>query len=237
MEDRITVKEYGAKISDACFCYAAAQAFKKVSKYMKSKFKEEDVDKLEKPESMADVPDSSSSDDSDGGSDSKDLTPCSIALGEGSTIYLQMMKTLLIMFVVLTIINLPIMLFCYHNTHKNQLWNLGKTFKYFTIGNLGQMNRQCSWSSFENYFEPNVSQFDPIQVSCDNGGYIGELVQFGFLYLFDKAYGADSVAQKRCEFIEDPFIKYKTPPPPPICDPELYDEKLEANCITQEQRD
>lgn len=157
MKDRITVGEYEAKISDACFCYAAAQSFKKLKKYLKSKFKEEDVDKPDKPESMADIPDSSSSDDSDGGSDSKDLTPCSIALGEGSTIYLQMMKTLLIMFVVLTIINLPIMLFCYHNTQKNQIGNLGKTFKYFTIGNLGQMNRKCSYSSFENFFKPEVT--------------------------------------------------------------------------------
>ena len=57
------------------------------------------------------------------------------------------------------------------------------------------------------------------------------------MYRFDKAYGADSVAQKRCEFIEDPFIKYKVPPPPPLCDPEHQEEKSDPNCITKELKD
>ena len=99
------------------------------------------------------------------------------------------------------------------------------------------MNRKCSYSSFENFFKPEVTEFDPISVSCDQEGYIGELIEFGFLYRFDKAYGADSVAQKRCEFIEDPFIKYKVPPPPPLCDPELQEEKSDPNCITKELKD
>ena len=38
MKDRVTVREYGAKISDACFCYAADQACKKLKKYLKNKF-------------------------------------------------------------------------------------------------------------------------------------------------------------------------------------------------------
>ena len=89
-KDRTTVREYNSKISDACFCYAAAQACKKLKRHLNSKIKTEESSKLERPPSMADMPDSSSgSSDSNEGEDAgRDITACSIALGEGSTIYL-----------------------------------------------------------------------------------------------------------------------------------------------------
>ena len=62
------------------------------------------VKNFTRPPSMKDLPESnSSSDDEDEGT--KGLTQCSIALGEGATLYLQMMKTLTVMFIILTIIS------------------------------------------------------------------------------------------------------------------------------------
>ena len=87
------------------------------------------------------------------------------------------------------------------------------------------MDKQCSWSSFENKFnESTAEEFDPISVKCP-GGYIGDLIEFGFLYKFDQAYGGNTVAKKRCEFVMDPFMKFKIPPPPPLCDPDADEEK------------
>ena len=63
--------------------------------------------KFIRPESMADLPDSNSSEDSDA-DENNGITNVSLALGDGATLYLQMMKTFSIMFLVLTILNIPI---------------------------------------------------------------------------------------------------------------------------------
>lgn len=124
------------------------------------------LDKIERPPSMKDLPESNSSSDDEGDNGTKGLTTCSIALGEGATLYLQMMKTLSIMFVILTIMNIP--LFCFYelNTTGNQLGDFTKAFKYFTLGNLGQMDKRCSWSSFESHFNETVPHQDFVSVDC-----------------------------------------------------------------------
>ena len=96
------------------------------------------------PESGSDSSDSSGEDMM-----TKGLTMASIQLGEGASIYLQMMKTFSIMFLVLTFLNLPLLFLYQLNTNGNDLGDFNKVFKYFTLGNLGQMNAKCSWSSFE----------------------------------------------------------------------------------------
>jgi hypothetical protein len=63
--------------------------------------------KFVRPDSMADLPDSNSSDDSEA-EENNGITECSLALGDGATLYLQMMKTFAIMFLFLTILNIPI---------------------------------------------------------------------------------------------------------------------------------
>ena len=63
--------------------------------------------KFIRPESMADLPDSNSSEDSDA-DENNGITDVSLALGDGATLYLQMMKTFSIMFLILTILNIPI---------------------------------------------------------------------------------------------------------------------------------
>lgn len=59
-----------------------------------------------------------------------------------------MMKTLTIMFLILTIVNIPIFVMYEANTSGNALNNYNEVFKYFTIGNLGQMSKQCGFSNF-----------------------------------------------------------------------------------------
>ena len=97
-----------------------------------------------------------------------------------------------------------------------------KAFKYFTLGNLGQMDKKCSWSTFEQHFNQSYANKNFVTVDCGQG-YIGELLEFGFLYQFDKLYGGDSIASERCKFIENPMIRYKKPAPKPFC----TDEQLE----------
>ena len=77
------------------------------------------------------------------------------------------------------------------------------------------MDKRCSWSSFESYFNKSIDNESFVSIDCGEG-YIGELQEFGFLYQFDKLYGGDSVASERCKFIEDPQIRYKKPAPKPI---------------------
>ena len=70
------------------------------------------------------------------------------ALGDGATLYLQMMKTLTIMFFVLSIMNIPLYVMYENNTDGNEILNIGQLFKYFTIGNLGQLTKRCGWGDF-----------------------------------------------------------------------------------------
>lgn len=84
---------------------------------------------------MIDVPDSGSS--SSSGDEDKGITKASQALGDGASLYLQMMKTLSIMFFLLTLLNTPLFIIYHENTSGNNLASLHNFFKYFSIGNLG----------------------------------------------------------------------------------------------------
>ena len=57
---------------------------------------------------MKDLPDTDSSDDPIKNDTYKGLSEAAIYLGEGAVLYLQMMKTFSILFLLLTIINLPL---------------------------------------------------------------------------------------------------------------------------------
>ena len=89
VKDRVTVNEYEAKLSDMCYCYAANKFFKEKAKEFKKMIKGPKLDKIERPPSMKDLPESDSSSEEEGGDNgTKGLTQCSIALGEGATLYL-----------------------------------------------------------------------------------------------------------------------------------------------------
>ena len=83
------------------------------------------------------------------------------------------------------------------NTDNNDLTNISQTFKYFTLGNLGQMNLNCGWSDFKAKFNATAEKAGPIKVDCGEG-HIGMLEEFGFLYKKDKSYGAESDGEARC---------------------------------------
>ena len=135
IQDRICVKDYYAKLSDICCCYAIRQNIVKGTKFIRRKLGKGKLNKYPKPESMLDQPDTGSS--SSEGDEDKGITKCSQALGDGATLYLQMMKTFAIMFFLLTILNMPVYIIYEKNTSGNVLNKLNMLFKYFTIGNLG----------------------------------------------------------------------------------------------------
>ena len=135
--DRVEVKDYYAKLSDVCCCYAVTKYFKETIKAIKKRFRKNKV-KFERPESMADLPSSDSTDSQDEDEkQSKGLTQLSQSLGDGATLYLQMMKTIAIMMLLLTIMNIPIYILYEKSTINNDISNLSVLFKYFTLGNLG----------------------------------------------------------------------------------------------------
>jgi hypothetical protein len=132
---------------------------------------------------MIDLPDSGSS--SSDGDEDKGLTKTSQALGDGASLYLQMMKTLAVMFSLLSVMNLPLFIVYEGNTQGNELGALNTFFKYFTLGNLGQYTQFCGHSDFHYEFEITEGRPEDIQVDCGDG-YIAELTEFGFLYTTDK---------------------------------------------------
>jgi hypothetical protein len=84
--------------------------------------------------SGSDVSDS----DEDGAYGGMSVTACN--LGMGACLYLQIMKTLAILFFILSVINIPILLTYANSTKGNEYGDLEKIFSYFTMGNLGRSN-------------------------------------------------------------------------------------------------
>jgi hypothetical protein len=98
---------------------------------------------IEKPESMKDVPDSGS------GSDNHDsfqgLSGAAIYLGEGAILYLQIVKTLGIMCVILSIINIPLYM-VYANASQLapvNIFNMNDVVDGYCMGNIGSVRSVC----------------------------------------------------------------------------------------------
>lgn len=102
-----------------------------------------------KPDSMWYMPEteSSSTDQSDDGP--AGLSPATAALGEGAALYLQSMKILAWMFVVLSIINFPLLLIYPAPTKHNDYTNAGSVFGLFTLGNMARPNPACGFSDLK----------------------------------------------------------------------------------------
>jgi hypothetical protein len=92
---------------------------------------------IEKPESMQDVPDSGS------GSDNHDsfqgLSQAAIYVGEGAILYLQIVKTLGIMCVILSVINMPLYMIYAHagNLAPVNVSNMNEVIDGYCLGNIG----------------------------------------------------------------------------------------------------
>lgn len=155
VKDRVTVKDYCAKLSDACFCYAFGKFISRWSKKISKRHRGQ-TQKIEKPPSLIELPDSQSSSESteeieEGG---RGLTITARFLGDGSALYLQTMKTFAIMFAILSVLNLPLYLIYQNATADNNFSDINSMFQYFTIGNIGRPNLFCAHSDLKEYLVP-----------------------------------------------------------------------------------
>ena len=137
---------------DIFHCLIVYEYCLKVKRVIRRRFFKVEKQKFEKPahlkelegDSGSDASSSSSSSDEDAGQ--RGLTVAAQHLGEGAALYLQSMKTIAIMFAVLTILNYPILYMYSTQTTDNNYPNLTEFFQYFTIGNLGQTDSECDYS-------------------------------------------------------------------------------------------
>ena len=98
-----------------------------------------------KPETLEGMPDSgSSTSDEEDESGFGGLTAAGAHLGVGAILYLQTMKTMTVLFLVLTILNLPVYFLYSQTTLNNKYGNLDIAFQYFTYGNFGGKLKMCS---------------------------------------------------------------------------------------------
>ena len=139
--DRITVKDFGYKLSDACGCFTLAMKCKMCLKEYRKLHRGEKEKKF-KPETMNDLPDS--------GSDSSELedkygfhglTGAGAHLGIGAIIYLQSMYTFFILFFVLTVLNIPIYLMYYNVS----FYKVAHSLANFSIGAMGTEQDSCAF--------------------------------------------------------------------------------------------
>ena len=140
---RITVRDYGFKMTDACGFYTIGMVcINCVKRYSKlQRFEEKRV----KPSSMNDLPDSaseSSGDEDEGGFGG--LTSAGAHLGIGAVLYLQIMKTFAILFFFLTILNLPVYALYASSTLNNDYTHFLGGYPFFSLGNLAMENPECS---------------------------------------------------------------------------------------------
>ena len=59
------------------------------------------------------------------------------------------MKTLAIMFFILTVINLPLYVIYSRSTQNNDYENFKESSKYFMLGNIATTNKECSHYSLD----------------------------------------------------------------------------------------
>ena len=162
---RVTVQDYAIKLWDPCFIHVLVRQCKKAcAKYYKLSRGNVDDHKGARPESLKDLPDSPSD-----SSELEDevgfggLTAAGAHLGVGAILYLQTMKTFALLFLVLTIFNLPVYFIYSQTTVGNDYTALNTAFQYVTFGNFGGTNKACSSTRLT--FDPDVPQ-EPITLRC-----------------------------------------------------------------------
>jgi len=111
------------------------------------------------------------------------------------------------MFAVLSIINAPLLLMYQSTTTNNNFLNIGQTFKYFTLGNVGVTDDNCGFSKVNIYDLDYESKM--INLKCQEGSYINDIKNFGFLYLYDKRVNGNSTGESICYAAENPEEKPK----------------------------
>mmetsp|Transcript_5131 Transcript_5131/g.7850 ORF Transcript_5131/g.7850 Transcript_5131/m.7850 type:complete len:115 (+) Transcript_5131:2231-2575(+) len=113
---------------------------------------------------------------------------CATKLGDGAALYLQTMKTMMIMMMLLSFVNLPILLMYQSNTVYNNYLDLySSTFRFYTLGNMGITNDKCGYSrmNYESDHDHARRLFEQkeLELKCPENTYINEIKHFGLLYL------------------------------------------------------
>lgn len=125
LAERITVRNFYLKLLDVFNCYNLEDLYLRLKKAWKKPKKQPlneaknqnttnrprgDKNRLVRPESLKNVADPGSSSDSVSEEERRlrGLTLATVSLDEGSALYLQTMKTLFVMFVALSFLNIPV---------------------------------------------------------------------------------------------------------------------------------
>ena len=69
-------------------------------------------------------------------------------------------------------------------------------WKYFTIGNIGNTDNACAWSSID--LEYLDHEMEELVFECAPGEYINELKYFGFFWALDYRFNIDSYGESFC---------------------------------------
>mmetsp|Transcript_39352 Transcript_39352/g.60160 ORF Transcript_39352/g.60160 Transcript_39352/m.60160 type:complete len:110 (+) Transcript_39352:2263-2592(+) len=103
------------------------------------------------------------------------------------------------------------------NTENNNYFDLFNTsFRYFTVGNLGETKTRCGYSSMTTYKDHNAAEAQShssrrlatssynLELQCPQDTYISEVKNLGFLYLEDKRTNVYSNGEAFCLEINEP---------------------------------
>ena len=126
-----------------------------------------------------------------------DQTP-SLEVGEGSTLYLQHLKSLLCLFFLLAVLNGPVLLVFGINDNQEQPEGFLTYFSHFSLANIGESSRECAHKSLKiNRYSSScpcsgencqgvenaqdVKGLNRLILNCSNGAKISKITDFGFL--------------------------------------------------------
>ena len=174
---------------------------------------------------MNDLPDTDSSEDNIKNDTYKGLSAAAIYLGEGTVLYLQMMKTLSILFFILSIINFPLYIIYLNYTDDNNYKTL-ELFQYFMVGNIAAPVEYCGFSHLLNsdsqkvYNEdrkagelsaaekllsekPFASSMASLELQCESNKYIDEFPSYGFIITVNTKYEKINTAEDQCSKVND----------------------------------
>ena len=167
---------------------------------------------------MKDVPDDQKKDSFEG------LSKAAIYMGEGPILYLQIMKTLGIMCICLTILNIP--LFLLYSSPANRLdvnfFNVNSMFTHFHLGNIGRNEYICQTSNLDH--DASVERYEfltPIDIDrketmiqpplemkfkcAAENEYIYKIIDWGFLFKLNLELESFSHAATSCSEISKTF--------------------------------
>ena len=213
----ITVSMYELKLADALGCIRCYNFCTKCKDKASGVLLRKKDKGLQKPESMKDVPDDDKNDSYQG------LSKAAVFLGEGSILYLQIMKTLGILCILLSIVNIPLFTM-YSSTAGDafNFFNLNSMFEHLSLGNIGLDKKVCQVSYLDmDYKTEKYSEMSEIDINakripvgqpismnfkCDDPqAYIYKIEAWGFLYKLDIALGKFSSGKTQCEAIDEHF--------------------------------